>query len=264
MMSSRNSMFKHVTLSIPQSVYERAAFLATLRGCTLEEVLANSIALEKAPYPNIARLTTPHQRVDVDFVTTREWTIQTAEGQQVKISKDQRFKGSLIVWHHDKDLLEKHSRDYNDIEGEFGMISIHAHLASNGKSYEYRGYLDYHDLHFHDGEHVSETPQMDFSDAPSLASLVDSREWVSLFIDGEKNIVREKYMTASISFTIDIRNVFVKCTFFDSNLSDCRTVYYKRKIEDILFLPTFTVEYEGEDIADLYREANNPVDLAVY
>ena len=72
MMTTRDTMFKPVTLSIPQSVYERAALLAKLRRCTLEEVLANSIALEKAPNPNIARLTTPHQRVEVDFVTTRE------------------------------------------------------------------------------------------------------------------------------------------------------------------------------------------------
>jgi hypothetical protein len=71
-------------------------------------------------------------------------------------------------------------------------------------------------------------------------------------------------MTAFLSFTIDIRNVFVECNFYDPKLSDYHTVYYKRKIEDILFLPTFTVEYEEGKIAYIEREANNPVDLAVY
>lgn len=267
-MSTRNTMFKQVTLSIPQSVYERAAFLARVRGCTLEEVLVTSIALEAAappsPYPNIVRLTTPHQRVEVDFVTTREQTIQTSEGSQVNISKNQRFRGNLIVWHNDKDLFEKHRRDYNDLEGGIGMISIHAHLTSNEKSYQYRGYLEYHDLHFHDGEHVSKTAQMDFCNCPTLEWVVDSRDFVCLFIDGEKILVHEKYMAAFLTFTIDIRNVFVKCTFYDPKLSDCRTVYYKRKISDILFLPTFTVEYEKGKIAYIEREADNPVDLAVY
>ena len=264
-MTTRKS-FKQVTLTISESVYKRADWLAKFSRSTLEEVLADSIAFQKVTYPNVV-LKAPHQRVEVDFVTMQERTIQTTEGKQVHISKDQHFKGSLIVWHNEKDLLEKYCRHANNlegVEGESGMISVHAYLASNGKSYEYRGYLQYHDLHFHQGEHVSKTPQMDFFNCPTLQWVVDSRYIVPLFIDGEKILVREKYMTADVSFTIDIRNVFVKCTFFDSELWDCRTVYYRRKIEEILFLPTFTVEYEEGKIVALYREADNPVDLAVY
>jgi hypothetical protein len=169
-MTTTRKSFRQVTLTIPERVYKRADRLAKFSRSTLEEVLADSIAFQKVTYPNVVRLPKPNQRVEVDFVTTRARTIWTTEGQQVKIEKNQRFRGSLIAWHNDKDLLEKRRRDYNDIEGEYGMISIHAHLTSNGKSNEYRGYLEYHDLHFHDGEHVSKTPQMDFSGCPILGS----------------------------------------------------------------------------------------------